>query len=275
MEIPKRGFTHGTKFHSDDVFATAFLRILNPKIEIQRGFEVPEDFEGIVYDIGRGEFDHHQADKEYRENGCPYAAFGLLWRAFGTQILSEEDAKRFDEKFIQPLDLSDNTGVDNALASIIDEFNPGWDSEASYDEQFWKAVDMAQIILENHFSAVAGINRAKELVQNQMEASDGEILVLNQFAPWKNQVIGSTYRFVVYPSNRGGYSIQGVPVSSEDNSLVCPFPKEWWGRTAEELRELSGISSIRFCHPNGFLAASETKEDAIAIAGYAIDYAKK
>ena len=39
IEIPLRGFTHGSKFHSDDVFATAFLKILNPGIEITRGFE--------------------------------------------------------------------------------------------------------------------------------------------------------------------------------------------------------------------------------------------
>ncbi len=37
IEIPMRGFTHGSKFHSDDVFATAFLKILNPDIEITRG----------------------------------------------------------------------------------------------------------------------------------------------------------------------------------------------------------------------------------------------
>ena len=52
MEIPVRGFTHGSKFHSDDVFATAFLKIINPEIQITRGFEVPDDFDGIVYDIG-------------------------------------------------------------------------------------------------------------------------------------------------------------------------------------------------------------------------------
>ena len=80
---------------------------------------MPKDFDGIVYDIGRGKFDHHQDDKEYRENGCPYAAFGLLWREFGAQCIGEEEALRFDEKFIQPLDESDNTGCDNDIAKII------------------------------------------------------------------------------------------------------------------------------------------------------------
>ena len=36
------GFTHGgIVFHADDVFSAAFLRILNPEIEIHRGIQSP------------------------------------------------------------------------------------------------------------------------------------------------------------------------------------------------------------------------------------------
>ena len=76
MKIPANGFTHAGKFHADDVFATALLQILRPDIKITRGFTVPDDFDGIVYDIGFGMFDHHQEPREYRANGVPYAAFG-------------------------------------------------------------------------------------------------------------------------------------------------------------------------------------------------------
>lgn len=221
VELPSKAFTHGAKFHSDDVFATAFLEMIKPDIEVKRGFEVPKDFDGIIYDIGRGKFDHHQKDKEYRENGCPYAAFGLLWREFGAACVGEEEAARFDEKFIQPLDESDNTGCDNDIAKIIGEFNPGWDTEQDYDGCFKKAVEFAKVILVNHFNAVAGILRATELVKADMEKCDGEVLVLSKFAPWKNAVIDSGYKYVVYPSNRGGYSVQGVPLSADDNTLVC------------------------------------------------------
>jgi uncharacterized UPF0160 family protein len=273
--VPDKGFTHGGKFHSDDVFATAFLRILNPDIQIERGFEVPEAFEGIVYDIGRGEFDHHQKDKEYRENGCPYAAFGLLWRAYGDRVAGEDEARRFDAEFIQPLDESDNTGCDNLLAKIISEFNPGWDSEVSYDECFWKAVDFAETILRNHFQSVEGILRGRDLVQQAMAESDGRILVLPVYVPWKKEVIGSSYQFVVYPSNRGGCSVQGVAVSAEDNSLVCDFPEAWWGAESGELQQMSGIEGLHFCHPNGFLAAADTQEDAVKAAECALKAAEK
>ena len=69
MKIPANGFTHAGKFHADDVFATALLQILRPDIKITRGFTVPDDFDGIVYDIGFGMFDHHQEPREYRANG--------------------------------------------------------------------------------------------------------------------------------------------------------------------------------------------------------------
>ena len=100
-------FTHGGKFHADDVFSAALLLHFNPRLTIQRGNRVPEDFDGIVFDIGRGEYDHHQKDSRIRENQVPYAAFGLLWEALGTEILSPEMAARFDEKFVQPLDLNE------------------------------------------------------------------------------------------------------------------------------------------------------------------------
>ena len=83
MKIPANGFTHAGKFHADDVFATALLQILRPDIKITRGFVVPDGFDGIVYDVGYGMFDHHQEPREYRANGVPYAAFGLLWRVLG------------------------------------------------------------------------------------------------------------------------------------------------------------------------------------------------
>ena len=62
MKIPANGFTHAGKFHADDVFATALLQILRPDIKITRGFVVPDDFDGIVYDA-KAIFLHFQHQK--------------------------------------------------------------------------------------------------------------------------------------------------------------------------------------------------------------------
>ena len=144
-------FTHSGKFHADDVFSAALLLYLNPEIMITRGNRVPEDFDGIVFDIGRGQYDHHQKDSRIRENGIPYAAFGLLWEELGADILGEELAQKFDESFVQPLDNNDNTGEKNELATLIGNFNPTWDAEGSNDEAFFQAVSVAGMILENKF----------------------------------------------------------------------------------------------------------------------------
>lgn len=85
-------FTHSGKFHADDVFSSALLLYLNPEITILRGNKVPEDFDGIIFDIGRGRYDHHQKDSRIRENGIPYAAFGfsgknLVPKSWGKSLL--------------------------------------------------------------------------------------------------------------------------------------------------------------------------------------------
>ena len=74
-------FTHSGKFHADDVFSAALLLYLNPEITITRGSRVPEDFDGIVFDIGRGRYDHHQKDSRVRENGIAMPHLGFSGRS--------------------------------------------------------------------------------------------------------------------------------------------------------------------------------------------------
>ena len=124
MKIPANGFTHAGKFHADDVFATALLMIVRPDIKVTRGFVVPDGFDGIVYDVGCGMFDHHQEPRESRPNGVPYAAFGLLWRVLGAQLVGAHQARLLDENFVQPLDLNDNTGEQNSLADATAALTP-------------------------------------------------------------------------------------------------------------------------------------------------------
>ena len=140
-EKDAQAFTHSGKFHADDVFSSALLLSVNPEITIHRGSQVPEDFKGIVFDIGRGKYDHHQRDSRIRENGVPYAAFGLLWEELGAEILGEELAEKFDEAFVQPLDNNDNTGEKNELATLIGNFNPPWDAQGGNDDQDQPADD--------------------------------------------------------------------------------------------------------------------------------------
>ena len=262
MKIPARGFTHGGKFHADDVFSTALLQILRPDIQITRGFVVPDDFDGIVYDVGFGMFDHHQEPRECRANGVPYAAFGLLWQVLGPGLVGENQARLIDENFIQPLDLNDNTGEQNSLCDAIGFFNPVWDSDRNSDECFFEAVAVAKQILERQIESARAVNRADEKVRAAYEASENGIVVLPCYLPWKNALYRSDAYFVVYPSQRGGWSAQCVNDRKTKRSKL-PFPASWAGQPAEVIAQKSGLEGIRFCHASRFLITADTKELAI------------
>ena len=244
--------------------------MLNPKIKIQRVMNAPQDMKGIVYDIGRGEFDHHQEDAQVRDNGVPYAAFGLLWRKFGSLFFGSkcteeqipEAVQRFDESFVQPLDLDDNTGCGNMLASIIGAFNPYWDEDADSDRNFWKAVQFAQLVLERKLGFLYSQFRADAVVEEAIEKMEDAIVKLPVYAPWKPIVCRSEAEFVIYPSQRGGYCAQAVP-GKEEGVLRCPFPLSWAGKENEDLEYISGISGLRFCHRGRFLVSADTEDTCL------------
>lgn len=261
MKVPAKGFTHGGKFHADDVFSTALLQIIRPDIQVTRGFVVPDGFNGIVYDVGGGMFDHHSEPRATRPNGVPYAALGLLWRVFGPQLVGEHQARLMDENFIQPLDLNDNTGEPNSLADAIGSFNPLWDSKDDPDACFWRAVPVARQILENEIAAANAVNRADETVRRAYANMRDGIVVLPAYMPWKNGLYRTDALFVVYPSQRGGYSAQCVTDHRTKRSKV-PFPPAWGGKPADQLREVSGLA-LTFCHPSRFLITAEDKATAI------------
>ena len=269
-----KAFTHSGKFHADDVFSSALLLYLNPEITITRGSKVPEGYDGIVFDIGRGEYDHHQKDSRIRENGVPYAAFGLLWERLGAGILGEELAQTFDEAFVQPLDNNDNTGEKNELATLIGNFNPTWDAEGSNDEAFFQAVSVAGMILENKFDRYRGNERAdkrvEEIYERHMQAfhdrekhcDDAKILILPEFVPCQKFLSETPIAFVIFPSNRGGYCIQ--PQKKEYSmNYKCSFPSSWLGLEGEELSLVTGLKSAAFCHKGGFLMICGTLEDSV------------
>lgn len=274
-----KAFTHSGKFHADDVFSSALLLYLNPQITITRGNRVPEEYDGIVFDIGRGRYDHHQRDSRVRENGVPYAAFGLLWEELGGEILGETLAQRFDEEFVQPLDNNDNTGEKNELASLIGNFNPVWDETEAADGVtekerdrglsvgFLRAVQVAGMVLENKFARYRADARADEkinqvLAMQETQGGDARILVLPEFVPCQKQLKETDIAFVIFPSNRGGYCIQ--PQKKPDSmNYKCSFPKQWLGLENEQLQAATGLASAGFCHKGGFLMTVGDDADAI------------
>ena len=102
--------THGGKFHSDEIFATVILSKILTNIKLIRVNEVTDSMREsiankLVYDIGGGEFDHHQAGGNgQRDNGVKYASCGLIWKSYGINYLEKCNVKKEHiEKIIMDL----------------------------------------------------------------------------------------------------------------------------------------------------------------------------
>ena len=96
--------THFGRFHADDILSAALLKIVGiiPDVAVVRRVgHVPQGFNGLVFDIGGGEFDHHQSNAPVRSNGAKFAAFGLLWNAIGAAFDTYDNALGAAQKLVQ------------------------------------------------------------------------------------------------------------------------------------------------------------------------------
>lgn len=254
--------THAGRFHADDVFCAALLKILNPQIHIVRQNSIPEGYTGLVFDLEGGKYDHHGERAVYRENCVRYASFGLLWKEYGTCLVSEKMAKAFDESFVQPLDQQDNNGGNNLLCRAITQANPKWDEKDSDpDTCFFQAVEFAKYILENEIKSMHSAERAEKTVLECLHKAKNGIVILPKGMPWKALLIPEEVYYVVYPSPRGGFNAQAVPARTDSQQCKVPFPEEWRGKRGE-LDLLTGLRGLIFCHEHGYLLGACSEEAA-------------
>ncbi len=274
--------THSGTMHADEVFATAFLSLYKKDIKLYRASEInPDNFgeDVIIYDIGRGKFDHHQTDRKLRENDIPYCSLGLLWKEFGKDFLKnigisevEEVFQGIDKDLIEGIDAIDNgifpkVEADYKIRNICDIiklFNPSYGSSEEENTQFLKAVDVAIKIFEEEILYINGKVKAKKnLVGKIEEAIKKHYLILDEFMPYEETIYtldtNKEIYFVIYPSNRGGYAAKTVYKSPEEKIERIKFKEEWAG-LGEELSKVTGVEGATFCHLGRFLVCAKTKE---------------
>lgn len=287
--------THGGTFHADDVFSTVILEILLDVIIVLRTFELPTNLPKsvIVFDIGKGRYDHHQkGGNGKRANGVPYAACGLLWRDFGKSILKKVcDAKHInfvwqylDDNLISGIDAVDNGKMPGAnypiqtltISKEIAIFNPKWDSNDNPDQAFVNAVNYARICFNNMLNDAISKSKAQPIIDREIENSTNSILILEKYVAWMDALFNSTnpkakdILFVVCPSNRGGYNWHSVPTMINGTHPRKTVPDEWKGLQGKELQHVTGVETANFCHSKGFIGSAETFSDAIKLAELAV-----
>lgn len=273
--------------------ATAILeRLYDVEVVRTRDLEVLKELD-IVYDVGDGEFDHHNVAKQHRENGTPYAACGLIWRRFGAEVIqaaapalsSEEIAAVFqhiDLGLIQGIDALDN-GVRTTISiiptmnisNIISGFNPPWDAEVSEDDRYFDiAVQLAASALDNSLKEQVAVMKAKSRIFEAYEKREKpEILVLDKPYPWASLLREVDTRkevlYVIFPREEE-FLIQTVRGGGSFGNRKS-LPEAWAGKRDEELNELIGIEDAVFCHPARFIAGAGSYDSILKMADIAVN----
>ena len=213
----------------------------------------------------------------------------MIWKKYGIRILENIGISsdnidylfnKIDKNLIQFIDANDNGITPSiktdykyiSLASIIASFNPNWDEDVDADIRFMDAINLAKIVVRNEFESEISKLKAKSKVENAINCSENDIMILDEFMPWKEFILESNLNkakdilYVVFPSNRGGYNVYAVPKEEGSFENRKSFPKEWAGLRDENLQKVTGVKTARFCHTACFICTAQTKDDAIKLA---------
>lgn len=284
--------THSGKFHADDVFAVATLLLsLKPKSPVLVRTRDPEQLKtadfvvdvGGIYDPKAYRFDHHQVGGAgKRQSDIPYAAFGLVWKEFGTELSgSDEVALRVDEVLVAPIDANDN-GVNLSvpkhtiapydISDAVRSFIPTWqEGDEGHDAAFDEAVALARRIIEREIKRAQAVVASREKVGEAYErAADKRLIILDEDHSWKDAISSFPEPlYVIHPQN-GTWRIYAV----RDNPHVFmnrkDLPASWKGLRDAEFALATGVADALFCHRNLFMAVAGSKEGALKLARAAL-----
>lgn len=291
----KKIITHNGTFHPDDVSALAVFKIVfgNDVLFVRTRDEKEFEDADFVVDVGKKYdnikyFDHHQTEGAgKRQNGIPYASFGLVWEKFGEQVAGSLRIKEIiDQKIVQSVDAGDNgvsvysevfPGVSPfTYSSVIASFNQTALETDVQDEYFLKAIDFAVFVIRRAIAFERVSEEAeREFKETYSLAQDKRVIVFDKDLNWKF-FLGSSavlaypeVLYIIYP-NEDKWSAQALRVNPKEFETKKPFPSLWAGLSYEELSRVSSVPGAVFCHRNCFLVVAETKEAIKALVEKAI-----
>jgi uncharacterized UPF0160 family protein len=188
--------THNGSFHPDDFFAVATLLIKFGKLKVIRTRDENRfksaDFlvdVGSIYNPKDNRFDHHQKfGAGVRENGTPYASFGLVWKEYGESICNDKDvSKLIENRLVSYIDSLDN-GVGElkeivkdvlpyTIGMAIVAFNKTWKDRSDNYDNFIKAVNFAEGFLRREIVKTKDEVLGMNLVRSAYEKSEDKRLI--------------------------------------------------------------------------------------------------
>ncbi|KAJ1330623.1 hypothetical protein BSLG_009075 [Batrachochytrium salamandrivorans] len=267
---------------------------------------------GGVYDPSRHRYDHHQrefVDTFDSDHSVRLSSAGLVYKHFGRRVIrqvlgwnSADQDEMVETIFMKVYNdlIQGYDGVDNGvpqypvdiepaykdsttISSRVAALNPWWNQPTDdYDERFLKAVALTG---EEFSGKVKYLGQSwlparkivLEALENRKQAHpSGNIMVLDQFCPWKEYLHqleseGSIPEselpyYVVYEDTSSQWRVQAVPIKPSSFASRKALPEPWRGIRDQELSTLAGIDGCVFVHASGFIGGCKTKDAALEMA---------
>ena len=256
--------THDGMFHSDEVFASAFVIHFianNKKTNIfrSRDNQLIELFKAddtiFTLDIGSEyrpsmkNFDHHQDDEEVAEVASVMLILNYLYE---TSVISTGLYNHFKDNLVQFLsnwDLGLEQDIANywhkPLPTIISAFNRFKGSQKEKNLQFEKALRLALSIIENEIESFNQLLLAKEGFKKHRALSK-ELVLFDDFNPQYARLLKQcqNIKYYVHPMKENW-------VVKTTNSFVNPLPL------------IDNTNDLVFAHKSRFLSIFNSQKAAI------------
>jgi uncharacterized UPF0160 family protein len=256
----------------------------------QEGFD--QNFFGQIFDFDREDSSAvllSSAGLIYRKYGQQilYNIANLMGSRFGNSEEEEDENIRrahyeVYNDIIKEVDAQDN-GIDmfpskynqryninTGLSSRIKRLNPKWNSEDKNNTKaFLKAMDLVEEeFLEQVNFRLNTIRPAYDIVKEAYESRynfhhSGELILLKQPVPWKAHLTRLEYKngnmtdksvkYAIYQTEDGMYKVHAVSEPKAGFQSKVPLVEEWRGKSEEDLRNITGLQSIKFTHHKGFI----------------------
>lgn len=297
---------HPAPHHGDETMAIAIIAVVEGCATVLRTRNLRTINEAAenaadICDVGGfynpqdGLFDHHQRGfAEARADGTKYSSAGLLWKEHGVDaciattgcVLAQAEAASamVDEMLIKGIDAIDNgqvapdAGGVMSVSQMLSLLNPNWDEEASVDEAFLEACQLAYTILTRAIQSCVAVVKGQDAVEDAIEASEDSILTLPQFiSGWIDTAAHSAnpkaekLLYGVFRNLQGQWNVQALPPKGDSRAQRKSLPEAWRGLNGAALQEMTGVADAVFCHAGGFICGARSQEGALQLAKLAVE----
>lgn len=231
----------------------------------------------IVYDIGLGEFDHHQKNRNgKRKNGIYYSSIGLLWNKFGKKYLEKLKVKNvnktfqyIDNELIQYIDATDNMQTEYLKNKISPDFiklcNPEWNESITEDEAFINALKLADEFWNIYIKHAIAEVEATDIILDKINKTKECYVIFDSEIPYKKAIKScknNKVKYIILKSRREGYEIR---------TLIdeCKFKEELVKSIDINTSiNLTGINELIYVDNHAKLCCTKTLESAIQLIKY-------